>query len=93
MANEESKRYDGTEAIGIMTPSGDHYKIAKICINKSKHIFIEQKELKNEPYRRSNCRSRNLGNMCRLQSKDTLFSKKFYHPRRKSKQWGNLGFI
>ena len=29
MAKEESKRSDGIKALGIMTPSGDHYKIAK----------------------------------------------------------------
>ena len=35
MAKTESARSDGVQAIGIMTPSGDHYKIAKeFIINK-----------------------------------------------------------
>ena len=29
MAKTEYKRKDGIQALGIMTPSGDHYKIAK----------------------------------------------------------------
>jgi predicted dehydrogenase len=29
MAKKESARPDGVQAIGIMTPSGDHYKIAR----------------------------------------------------------------
>ena len=32
MASAESKRNDGIQALGIMTPSGDHYKIAKVFI-------------------------------------------------------------
>ena len=34
MASAESKRNDGIQALGIMTPSGDHYKIAKAFIEK-----------------------------------------------------------
>ena len=34
MAKKESKRSDGIEALGIMTPSGDHFKIAKLFIEK-----------------------------------------------------------
>ena len=40
MAKEESKRSDGIEALGIMTPSGDHYKIAKIFIEKIFILFV-----------------------------------------------------
>ena len=29
MAKKESARSDGLQALGIMTPSGDHYKIAR----------------------------------------------------------------
>ena len=35
MAKEEFKRKDGIQALGIMTPSGDHYKIAKPFIEKN----------------------------------------------------------
>ena len=38
MAKKESKRSDGIEALGIMTPSGDHYKIAKLFIPKSSKV-------------------------------------------------------
>ena len=42
MALEESKRTDGIEALGIMTPSGDHYKIAKLFIEKNVHIICDK---------------------------------------------------
>ncbi len=42
MAKAESKRLDGVEAIGIMTPSGDHYKIAKEFIKKNIHIICDK---------------------------------------------------
>ena len=42
MAKEETKRSDGIEALGIMTPSGDHYKIAKIFIEKNIHIICDK---------------------------------------------------
>ena len=38
MAKQESNRPDGIEALGIMTPSGDHYKIAKPFIENKVHI-------------------------------------------------------
>ena len=38
MAKNESSRKDGIEVVGIMTPSGDHYKIAKAFIEKKIHI-------------------------------------------------------
>ena len=42
MAKKESDRADGVEAIGIMTPSGDHYKIAKEFIKKKIHIICDK---------------------------------------------------
>ena len=42
MAKKESKRLDGVEAIGIMTPSGDHYKIAKEFIQNKIHIICDK---------------------------------------------------
>ena len=42
MANKEKKRLDGIEALGIMTPSGDHYKIAKLFIEKNIHIICDK---------------------------------------------------
>ena len=42
MALQESKRDDGIEAIGIMTPSGDHYKIAKPFIENKIHIICDK---------------------------------------------------
>ena len=42
MAQKESKRTDGIEALGIMTPSGDHYKIAKLFIEKNIHIICDK---------------------------------------------------
>ena len=42
MAKEESKRSDGIKALGIMTPSGDHYKIAKLFIEHKIHIICDK---------------------------------------------------
>ena len=42
MAKKESERSDGVEAIGIMTPSGDHYKIAKEFIKGNIHIICDK---------------------------------------------------
>jgi len=42
MAKKESKRKDGIQALGIMTPSGDHYKIAKLFIEKKIHIICDK---------------------------------------------------
>ena len=42
MAKQESKRTDGIEALGIMTPSGDHYKIAKAFIENKVHIISDK---------------------------------------------------
>ena len=42
MAKKESKRSDGIEALGIMTPSGDHYKIAKLFIKNKIHIICDK---------------------------------------------------
>ena len=42
MAAAESKRNDGIQALGIMTPSGDHYKIAKAFIEKGIHIICDK---------------------------------------------------
>lgn len=42
MAKKESERSDGIEAIGIMTPSGDHYKIAKEFAKKNIHIICDK---------------------------------------------------
>ena len=42
MAKKESERFDGVEAIGIMTPSGDHYKIAKEFAKKNIHIICDK---------------------------------------------------
>ena len=38
MAEKEAKRDDGIEALGIMTPSGNHYQIAKEFISNTKPI-------------------------------------------------------
>ena len=40
MAKGEAHRLDGIEAIGIMTPSGDHYKIAREFIKNKIHIIV-----------------------------------------------------
>ncbi len=42
MAKQESKRKDGIQALGIMTPSGDHYKIAKPFIKNKIHIICDK---------------------------------------------------
>ncbi len=42
MAFLESQREDGIEALGIMTPSGDHFKIAKPFIEKGVHIVCDK---------------------------------------------------
>ena len=42
MGKKESERSDGIEAIGIMTPSGDHYKIAKEFAKKNIHIICDK---------------------------------------------------
>ena len=42
MAKKESQRKDGIQALGIMTPSGDHYKIAKLFIEKKIHIICDK---------------------------------------------------
>ena len=42
MAKKELNRSDGIEAIGIMTPSGDHYKIAKEYIRSKIHIICDK---------------------------------------------------
>ena len=42
MAKQESKRTDGIEALGIMTPSVDHYKIAKPFIENKVHIISDK---------------------------------------------------
>ena len=42
MALLESKREDGIQALGIMTPSGDHLKIAKPFIEKGIHIICDK---------------------------------------------------
>ena len=42
MAKKESKRSDCIDALGIMTPSGDHYKIAKLFIENKIHIICDK---------------------------------------------------
>ncbi len=42
MAAKESKRTDGVEVVGIMTPSGDHYKIAKEFAKHKIHIICDK---------------------------------------------------
>ena len=42
MALKESQRDDGIEALGIMTPSGDHYEIAKPFIENKVHIVCDK---------------------------------------------------
>ncbi len=42
MAAIESQRKDGIQALGIMTPSGDHLKIAKPFIEKGIHIVCDK---------------------------------------------------
>ncbi len=42
MAIKESERSDGIQAVGIMTPSGDHYKIAREFIKNKVHIICDK---------------------------------------------------
>ena len=42
MAKNEVKRIDGIQALGIMTPSGDHYRIAKPFIENNIHIICDK---------------------------------------------------
>ncbi len=42
MLDGELRRSDGIEALGIMTPSGDHYKIAKKFIENNIHIICDK---------------------------------------------------
>ncbi len=42
MSKKESKRIDGIEVVGIMTPSGDHYKIAKEFAKSNVHIICDK---------------------------------------------------
>ena len=42
MAEKEVKRDDGIEALGIMTPSGNHYQIAKEFIKNKVHIICDK---------------------------------------------------
>ena len=42
MAKKELNREDGIQALGIMTPSGDHYKIAKVFIENNIHIICDK---------------------------------------------------
>ena len=42
MAKKEASRPDGIQALGIMTPSGDHYKIAKPFIENKIHIICDK---------------------------------------------------
>ena len=42
MAKTESERTDGIEVVAIMTPSGDHYKIAKEFAKRKIHIICDK---------------------------------------------------
>jgi predicted dehydrogenase len=42
MAKKEASRSDSIQALGIMTPSGDHYKIAKLFIENYIHIICDK---------------------------------------------------
>ena len=42
MAKKESQRSDGIEALGVMTPSGDHYKIIKKFVENKIHIISDK---------------------------------------------------
>jgi len=42
MAKKESQRSDGIEAVGVMTPSGDHYKIIKKFVENKVHIICDK---------------------------------------------------
>ena len=42
MAKKESQRSDGIEAVGVMTPSGDHYKIIREFVANKVHIICDK---------------------------------------------------
>ena len=42
MAESENKRDDGIEAVGIMTPSGDHCSVAEPFVNNKVHIICDK---------------------------------------------------
>ncbi len=42
MAKKESQRGDGIEAVGVMTPSGDHYKIIREFVANKVHIICDK---------------------------------------------------
>jgi len=42
MAEKENQREDGIEAVGIMTPSGDHYSVAEKFINNGVHVICDK---------------------------------------------------
>ena len=42
MAKREHKLTEGIQALGIMTPSGDHYKVAKPFIENKVHIICDK---------------------------------------------------
>ena len=42
MAKKESQRKDSIEALGVMTPSGDHYKIIKKFVENNIHIICDK---------------------------------------------------
>ena len=42
MAKKESARPDGIEVVGIMTPSGDHYKIVKEFAERNIHVICDK---------------------------------------------------
>ncbi len=42
MAKKESQRSDGIEALGVMTPAGDHYKIIKKFVDNKIHIICDK---------------------------------------------------
>ena len=42
MAKKESQRSDGIEAVGVMTPSGDHYKIINNFVQNKIHIICDK---------------------------------------------------
>ena len=42
MASEESKRPDGIEAVGIMTPAGYHLQICKEFLDKKIHVICDK---------------------------------------------------
>ena len=42
MVQSESKREDGIQVAGIMTPNSTHYEIAKYCIEAGIHLILEK---------------------------------------------------